>query len=93
MVDNILKVNLNGLELQNPIMTASGTYGYANEYDDYNNVLNNSFIRKLMKIQYHTLKDGHNTENNYLFIFYLSKCKQVLPNTDEYINFKNTLIN
>ena len=40
MVDNILKVNLNGLELQNPIMTASGTYGYANEYDDYNNVAN-----------------------------------------------------
>lgn len=40
MVDNILKVNLNGLELQNPIMTASGTYGYANEFDDYNNVSN-----------------------------------------------------
>ena len=40
MVENILKVNLNGLELQNPIMTASGTYGYANEFDDYNNVAN-----------------------------------------------------
>ena len=40
MVENILKVNLNGLELQNPIMTASGTYGYANEYDDYNKVAN-----------------------------------------------------
>ncbi len=32
MVD--LSVNLNGFELQNPIMTASGTYGYADEYND-----------------------------------------------------------
>ena len=33
MVD--LSVNLNGFKLQNPIMTASGTYGYADEYDDF----------------------------------------------------------
>ena len=33
MVD--LSVNLNGFELQNPIMTASGTYGYADEYNDF----------------------------------------------------------
>ena len=30
-----LNVNLNGLELKNPIMTASGTYGYASEYNDF----------------------------------------------------------
>ena len=30
-----LSVNLNGLELKNPIMTASGTYGYASEYNDF----------------------------------------------------------
>ena len=30
-----LRVNLNGLELKNPIMTASGTYGYASEYNDF----------------------------------------------------------
>ncbi len=35
-----LKVNLNGFELKNPIMTASGTYGYADEYDDFINVAN-----------------------------------------------------
>jgi len=35
-----LKVNLNGFELKNPIMTASGTYGYADEYDDFINVSN-----------------------------------------------------
>ena len=33
MVD--LSVNLNGFKLKNPIMTASGTYGYADEYDDF----------------------------------------------------------
>ncbi|MBE7705010.1 MAG: dihydroorotate dehydrogenase [Cyanobacteria bacterium SIG29] len=31
----ILNINLNGLELKNPIMTASGTYGYASEYNDF----------------------------------------------------------
>ncbi len=31
----ILDVNLNGLKLKNPIMTASGTYGYTDEYDDF----------------------------------------------------------
>lgn len=30
-----LSVKLGGFELKNPIMTASGTYGYANEYDDF----------------------------------------------------------
>ncbi len=35
---NGLKTDLNGLILQNPIMTASGTYGYANEYNDFINV-------------------------------------------------------
>ena len=30
-----LSVNLGGLELKNPIMTASGTYGYANEFDEF----------------------------------------------------------
>ena len=38
MVD--LNVNLNGLVLKNPILTASGTYGYANEYDDFISVKN-----------------------------------------------------
>ena len=27
-----LKVNLGGIELQNPVMTASGTFGYAREF-------------------------------------------------------------
>lgn len=35
-----LNVNLNGLELKNPIMTASGTYGYAEEYNDFIDVSN-----------------------------------------------------
>jgi len=35
-MDNInLNVELNGLELQNPIMTASGTFGFGEEYKDY----------------------------------------------------------
>ena len=38
MVD--LNVNLNGLSLKNPITTASGTYGYADEYDDFISVKN-----------------------------------------------------
>ena len=29
-----LKVKLGGLELQNPVMTASGTFGYAKEFED-----------------------------------------------------------
>ena len=28
-----LKVDIGGLELQNPVMTASGTFGYAREFD------------------------------------------------------------
>lgn len=35
-----LRVNLNGFELKNPILTASGTYGYADEYDDFIEVSN-----------------------------------------------------
>lgn len=35
-----LSVNLNGLELKNPIMTASGTYGYSDEYGDFVDVSN-----------------------------------------------------
>ncbi len=34
----ILEVDLNGLKLKNPVMTASGTYGYADEYDDFTDV-------------------------------------------------------
>ncbi len=33
MVD--LKVNLNKLQLKNPVMTASGTFGYGTEYSDF----------------------------------------------------------
>ena len=39
MVTN-LSVNLNGLKLENPIITASGTFGYANEFDDFISVKN-----------------------------------------------------
>jgi dihydroorotate dehydrogenase (NAD+) catalytic subunit len=28
-----LSVNLGGLQLQNPVMSASGTFGYAREFD------------------------------------------------------------
>lgn len=35
-----MSINLNGLILKNPILTASGTYGYANEYDDFISVKN-----------------------------------------------------
>ena len=30
-----LSVDLNGFKLKNPVMTASGTYGYSDEYDDF----------------------------------------------------------
>lgn len=40
VINNILQTDLNGLILKNPIMTASGTYGYADEYDDFINVEN-----------------------------------------------------
>lgn len=33
MVD--LSVNINGLKLQNPVMTASGTFGYGEEFEDF----------------------------------------------------------
>ncbi|MDT8309526.1 MAG: dihydroorotate dehydrogenase [Bacteroidales bacterium] len=35
-----LEVNLNGLVLKNPVMTASGTFGYGLEYDDFIDVSN-----------------------------------------------------
>ena len=38
-----LRVNLNGFELKNPIMTASGTYGYASEYNDFIDVYTQAF--------------------------------------------------
>ena len=38
VMTNILQTDLNGIILKNPIMTASGTYGYNNEYDDFINV-------------------------------------------------------
>jgi len=30
-----LKINLGGLKLKNPVMTASGTFGYGDEYDEF----------------------------------------------------------
>jgi len=30
-----LSVNIGGIELKNPVMTASGTFGYAKEFDDF----------------------------------------------------------
>ena len=43
-MQNLLKpdtsVNIGKLKLKNPILTASGTFGYTNEYDDFMNVAN-----------------------------------------------------
>lgn len=33
-----LKINIGGLELQNPVMTASGTFGYGDEFADFMDV-------------------------------------------------------
>src|SRR5574344_1813801 len=30
-----LNIDLNGLKLKNPVLTASGTFGYGYEYDDF----------------------------------------------------------
>ena len=30
-----LSVNIHGLTLKNPVMTASGTFGYGKEYEDF----------------------------------------------------------
>ena len=30
-----LNINLNGLELKNPVLTASGTFGYGLEFQDF----------------------------------------------------------
>ncbi len=38
MVD--LSVDLNGLKLKNPVITASGTFGYGSEFDDFIDFLN-----------------------------------------------------
>ena len=35
MTEPDLTVDIGGLELQNPVMTASGTFGYAREFDHY----------------------------------------------------------
>ena len=40
VINDNLKVDLNGFILKNPIMTASGTYGYAEEYNDFIDVSN-----------------------------------------------------
>ncbi len=40
VVSDITQVNLNGLILKNPILTASGTYGYADEYNEFIDVSN-----------------------------------------------------
>ncbi len=33
-------VSIGKMKLKNPVLTASGTFGYANEYDDFINVSN-----------------------------------------------------
>lgn len=40
VMTNILQTDLKGLILKNPIMTASGTYGYNDEYDEFIDVSN-----------------------------------------------------
>ncbi len=40
VISDLLQTNLNGLILKNPVMTASGTYGYADEYNDFIDVSN-----------------------------------------------------
>lgn len=40
VINGILKTDLNGFILKNPVMTASGTFGYANEYNDFIDVEN-----------------------------------------------------
>jgi len=40
MAINVLEVNLNGYKFKNPVMTASGTYGYTDEYNDFIDVSN-----------------------------------------------------
>lgn len=48
---DILKTDLNGLILKNPIMTASGTYGYCDEYNDFIDVANlGSVITKAISL-------------------------------------------
>ena len=47
-----LSVNLNGLVLKNPILTASGTYGYADEYNDFISVNNlGSIVTKAISLE------------------------------------------
>lgn len=38
IMGNTLKTSLNNLVLKNPILTASGTFGYTNEFDEFINV-------------------------------------------------------
>ncbi len=35
---NTLKVDIGGIQLQNPVLTASGTFGYGNEFSEYVNL-------------------------------------------------------
>ena len=47
-----LSVNLNGFKLKNPIMTASGTFGYADEYEDFIEVKNiGAIVTKAISIE------------------------------------------
>ena len=47
-----LRVNKNGLKLKNPIMTASGTYGYNLEYEDYTDLtLIGSIVTKAISLK------------------------------------------
>ena len=40
-----LKVNIGGLLLKNPVMTASGTFGYGEEFADFVGILNRRLRR------------------------------------------------
>ncbi len=53
-----LKTNLNGFIIKNPIMTASGTYGYADEYNDFIDVSNlGAIVTKAITLNQ---RDGNN---------------------------------
>ena len=47
-----LSVNLNGFKLKNPILAASGTFGFSNEYEDFINVSNlGAIVTKAVSIE------------------------------------------
>ena len=33
--ESFLNVNIGGIQMRNPVMTASGTFGYGSEYADF----------------------------------------------------------